>query len=88
MPGDILEYTKEYIENVRPQLPGYWGYGKTFTVSKILDSFSDGGRVVYISFKEISNGDRFPMEVATGADFEFKHLYSGPAFKIVKLAGD
>lgn len=86
-PGDVLEYTNEYREFVTPELGGYWATGKLFTIKTIQYE----GNIVLIKFKELEGDDAqdiFPLSIIDGADEEFRCLYNGPAFKIVKLVGE
>lgn len=91
IPGDIIEYTDDYIEKVCPRLTGLWKTNRVFIIREI-SSYDKENKILRIRFKSATSKDvfygTFPMEIETGADFDFKHLYNGPAFKIIKLSED
>lgn len=82
-PGDVLEYTEEYINLVLPYsgLPKWWVENRIFTIEKI--SVPNRKRI-NISF--VGCMDHFPMNTETGADAGYTNYYAGPAFKVIKVA--
>lgn len=86
VPGDVLEYTTEYIEKVCPRLPGLWKTTRVFTIREISRRIGRENEILNIKFKEIVGNSNFPIVIKTGADYDFEYMYNGPAFRIVKLA--
>lgn len=80
-PGDVLEYTDEYVERVIPRarLPIFWTKNRIFHIRKIEISTST------IRIYLIGNNYPVPIERETGIDTEFSYLYKGPIFKIKEL---
>lgn len=85
MPGDVLEYTEDYKRLIVSCVCFYgnWKNSNYFTIAKI-DKYE---HKLLIHFLEITTGD-FPMDIDTGADLEYTHVYNGPVFKIVKVAAE